>query len=392
MLKKRIFLVVNLLLFTGVLMAQSDSASANNSSDTLTFGDKANMFNSKMEVLIQYIPVPVFSYSEETGMLFGITKFNDFNIGDTLPSSVGKTQPSMVSALVYYTQKKQFKINVETDLMFHQNKQNLKARATYLNFPLLFFGVGNDTKIEDGVSVLYEDVQFAGSFSQRIHKNIYAGPSYKYLNSLRVEYTDSTDDSPIIDSVDISENIGLTSGLGAVFTYEGRDNRLNAFKGSYVKIEVEFFEKWVGSDFEYIRMFIDMRKYVPLLKNNKLILAGQILGEFVTDGANIQGLPNIGGPDWGSRGIYYGRFRDESSLAGNLELRFPLFWIFGGTVFGGVGQVQPTLANFTWSGNHYILGGGLRLMVSSKNRVNLRFDFGISKDDTAFIIAFGEAF
>ena len=180
--------------------------------------------------------------------------------------------------------------------------------------------------------------------------------------------------------------------MGLVFTYEGRDNRLNPFKGSYFNVELEFFENWLGSKFQYTRLFVDARKYVSLIKGDKLILAGQVLGEFVTDGTNIQGLPALGGPDWGSRGVYFGRFRDKQSLAGNLELRFPLFWIFGGTLFGGVGQVQPSLAEFKWNKNHFIYGTGLRVMVSSKNRVNLRFDLGFSQDNVAFIVDFSEAF
>jgi outer membrane protein assembly factor BamA len=190
----------------------------------------------------------------------------------------------------------------------------------------------------------------------------------------------------------VTKNAGVTSGYGMLFTYEGRDNRLNPFKGAYFNFELEFFQDWLGSNFAYTRMYIDIRKYVSVIKDGKLVLAGQVLGEFVTDGANIQGLPALGGPDWGARGIYFGRFRDQSSLAGNIEARFPLFWIFGGTVFGGMGQVQPNLAQFKWEKNHYVYGLGLRVMVSSKNRVNLRFDLGFSKDNVAFIVDFAEAF
>jgi len=307
--------------------------------DTSSFEEKANRFNKKMEHLIKVFPVPIFSISPETGMMFGLSKFNDFNIGDTAANNTIKTQPSTVTGLIYYTQKQQFKFNAETDLMFHQNKQNLKARITYLNFPLLFFGIGDFTKKEDAANVLFENVEIVGSFSWEVGKKAFIGPSYKYLNSLKVHYLDTIgpDKSPLVDSIDVTKNAGVTTGFGAVFTYEGRDNRLNPFTGTYFNFELEFFEEWLGSNFAYTRMYIDVRKYVSVIPKGKLVLAGQALGEFVTDGANIQGLPALGGPDWGSRGIYFGRFRDQASLAGNLEARFPLFWIFGGTLFTGVG-------------------------------------------------------
>lgn len=394
--KISVLLVSMCFLLSSNVMAQSSDDEAQppqeQEADSTSLKAKADKFNKKMERLIQLFPVPIASYAEETGVLYGLTKFNDFNIGDTNATDTFKTQPSTVTALIYYTQKKQFKFNIETDLMFHHNKQNLKARMTYLNFPLLFYGVGDHTKKEDAANVLYENVEIVGSFSQQIIKNGFVGASYKYLNSLKVEYTDTNSTSPLIDSVDVSKNAGVTSGFGFVFLYEGRDNRLNPFKGAYFNMEVEFFRKFLGSNFQYTRLFIDTRKYVSLIKGDKLILAGQVLGEFVTDGANIQGLPALGGPDWGSRGVYFGRFRDNASLAGNLEFRFPLFWIFGGTVFGGVGQVQSNLAQFKWDQNHYVYGAGFRVMVSSKNRVNLRFDLGFSKDDSAFIVEFSEAF
>ena len=356
-----------------------------------TFKQKADSFNLFMERVIQLFPVPIFSISKETGMLFGLTKFNDFNMGST-ESQDSIAQPSTFTGLIYYTQKKQFKINFETDIMFRENSKNVKGRITFLNFPLLFYGVGNETIKADAVTVLYETFEFVGSYSHRVKPNFFAGITYKYLNDIKVEYTDTTETSPLIHNYNVSQNKGLRSGLGVHFTYEGRDNRLNPFHGSYMNVEFDFFKSWLGSDFNYNRLIIDLRKYIPLIDSNKLVLATQVIGEFVSDGANIQALPALGGPNWGARGVYFGRFRDKSSLTANMELRFPLFWILGGTAFAGVGQVGPNLAAFDWSGNHYTYGGGLRLMVSSKNRVNLRLDMGFSKDDSAFILSFSEAF
>ena len=371
-----------------------DSTSANSDSNATkerTFKQKADSFNVFMERVIQLFPVPIFSISKETGMLFGLTKFNDFNVGSK-ESTDSLAQPSTFTGLIYYTQKEQFKVNFETDIMFRENSKNVKGRITFLNFPLLFYGVGNETVKADAATVLYESFEFVGSYNHRIKPNFFGGITYKYLNDIKVEYTDTTESTPLVPDYDVSQNKGLRSGLGFQFTYEGRDNRLNPFKGAYMNAEFDFFEDWLGSDFNYNRLIVDLRKYIPLIDSNKLILATQVIGEFVTDGANIQALPALGGPDWGARGVYFGRFRDKSSLTANMELRFPLFWILGGTAFGGVGQVGPNLAAFDWNGNHYTYGGGLRLMVSSKNRVNLRLDMGFSEDDSAFILSFSEAF
>ena len=389
-------IVISLLVLTVIFNGNSAFSQASDSTlsaDTaLSFKEKADKFNAFMENAIIYIPVPIFSISKETGKLFGLTKFNDFRIGVSASDS-GKvvTQPSTVSALIYFTEKKQFKFNLETDLMLDDNKNNIKSRLTYSSFPLLYYGIGNDTKKEDAVTVLFEKLEFEGSYMHMFKPKWYAGLSYSYSNSVNVEYFDSTEVSEIKDNYDVTENQGLTSGMGLLFTYEGRDNRLNAYSGSYINVEYNYYKNWLGSDFQYQHLLIDMRKYISLIDSNKLILAGQLVGEFVSNEVNIQGMPAIGGPK-GMRGIYYGRFRDLTAVSANLELRFPLFWIIGGTAFGGMGQVAPSLGDFAFNKNHYTYGGGLRLMISSKNRVNLRLDFGFSGDDNSFVLGFSEAF
>ena len=105
----------------------------------------------------------------------------------------------------------------------------------------------------------------------------------------------------------------------------------------------------------------------------------------------LQGYVPIGGPK-GMRGIYAGKYRDLTALSGHLELRFPIWWILGGVGFVSAGQVAPNFSKYSWDRNHYSYGFGLRLMISSANRVNLRMDFGFSEGTTAFILGFSEFF
>ena len=105
----------------------------------------------------------------------------------------------------------------------------------------------------------------------------------------------------------------------------------------------------------------------------------------------VQSLALLGG-DYSMRGIYLGRFRDKTLVDTQVELRFPIFWIIGGVVFGGLGQVSPALNQLNLNSFHYTYGLGLRLKVDSAHDVNMRFDLGFSKDQTIFIMQFSEAF
>ena len=92
------------------------------------------------------------------------------------------------------------------------------------------------------------------------------------------------------------------------------------------------------------------------------------------------------------RGIYEGRYRDFSSSSGQLELRFPIVWIIGGVVFGGIGETAEDFSKYSFDQMHWAAGGGLRLMVDSEHRINIRLDYGFSKDDHTIYFGFMEAF
>ena len=92
------------------------------------------------------------------------------------------------------------------------------------------------------------------------------------------------------------------------------------------------------------------------------------------------------------RGSYLGRYRSNVSLITQAEARFPIFWIFGGTLFCGAGQVSTDYTKIKLGNFHANYGVGLRLKVDSAHDVNLRFDLGFSEDQTLFIMNFSEAF
>jgi hypothetical protein len=92
------------------------------------------------------------------------------------------------------------------------------------------------------------------------------------------------------------------------------------------------------------------------------------------------------------RGYYWGRFRDENYFAVQGEYRFPLFWRFEGAIFGAIGQVAPDIDEFSFDNLKAAAGGGLRLVWSKKQHINVRFDVGVSEDDTKFYVSGMEAF
>jgi hypothetical protein len=79
-------------------------------------------------------------------------------------------------------------------------------------------------------------------------------------------------------------------------------------------------------------------------------------------------------------------------IEGQIEARFPIFLIFGGGIFTGLGEVAPTIKAYTWQGIKWTYGAGLRMNVNKATRTNIRFDIGFFEHHPLFFFTFSEAF
>ena len=343
--------------------------------------------SSTMEWFIVYFPVPYGSYSKETDFLFGLTKYNAFTMrrGNKQDSI---TQPSSVSGLGYYTLNSQYKMVVESNLMLNKNKAIWKTSLINTSYPLLFYGIGNETDLNNERTLNSSNFQISMQYLFRIWRKWYLGPAYDYYYYYDVDLAEGSRPLPG-DEVLLRNNLGHQSGLGLKLSMEGRDNRLNAKKGFFVDASYQIFDQAIGSHFNYKFFQMDVRYYTTPFK--KITIATQLRVQSKQGEVPVQSLCLLGG-DYSMRGAYLGRYRDKILMDSQVEVRFPLFWIIGGTIFGGAGQVAPKYQEINLGSFHGIYGAGLRLKVDSKHDINLRVDMGFSKDQQIFIMNFAEAF
>jgi outer membrane protein assembly factor BamA len=297
-------------------------------------------------------------------------------------------QPSRIMAVVYLTLNKQYKAFVTSDLIFGKNKYESFTELMFIDFPNFYYGIGDDTKLEDECWVETENLSLEQAFGYKFNKNWYIGIKYHYNNYYKVDSVANTEVCTF-DFSGLEQNRGVQSGIGFKISRETRDNRLNARKGSFLLFEFLNYGKWIGSKFEYNSMVFDYRKFITPKK--WLTIAGQIYAEAKPGNVPIQSLALMGG-DNRMRGVYIGRFRDKTMIEGQIELRFPIYWIFSGTLFSGLGEVAPKLRNYTLQGIKWTYGAGLRLNVNQATRSNVRFDIGFFEHKPLFFFNFTEAF
>ncbi len=355
--------------------------------DTTADQSKLDDFNKKMEKIVRIFPLPVVSYSAETDWLFGLTKINSFRIGadDQYDESI---QPSQVTALFYLTMNKQYKGVLTSDLIFSENKWESFTQIMFIDFPSYYFGIGDDTKLEDRCWVDTENFGIEQSIVYQLNETYYIGVKYLFNNFLKVD-TVADAEQCAFNYENLDENEGIQSGIGIRARYDTRDNRLSARKGSAIYFEFMNYGKWIGSEFEYNSLTIDLRKFITPIKG--LTLAGQLYSEAKFGNVPIQSLSLMGGDDM-MRGVYHGRFRDKTMIEAQVELRFPIFWVFSGAVFTGLGEVAPDFNSYTWDGVKWTYGAGIRLVVNEATRSNLRFDVGVFEKRPLFFFTYSEAF
>jgi outer membrane protein assembly factor BamA len=122
------------------------------------------------------------------------------------------------------------------------------------------------------------------------------------------------------------------------------------------------------------------------------VIAGQVTTSYATGNVPFYELPEMGGASQ-MRGYYEGGLRDNVLVDAQIELRIPVWNIFGVVGWFGVGQVANTYSAVALDEFHLSYGPGLRIKVDPKHDTNLRFDFGFGPGGIFGLnIDFGEAF
>ena len=340
-------------------------------------------FNKKMEALFKKIPVPFASYTQETGTLFGLAKYNIIHLSkkDTI------SPPSKISGVATISTNGSMALAGGTQLYFGKGKYIFMS-GTYIKiFPEYYLGIGNTVYVKDMEKIDVEKWGLDFDILKVIGENLYFGINYSYTNYWKI----TKEDSSMLDARNIlGKNGGTTSGFGVSLLFDSRDSKYNSSKGMYFFSSYTTYQKFLGSQFAFNSVNLDFRKYWSIWP--KHILAYQIASDFNYGNVPFFDLSMMGGSDR-MRGYYQGAIRDHLLIDNQIEFRIPIWKIFGFAAFFGAGRVFNNYNDLAFKDIYYAGGGGLRIMVDSENRANLRLDFAYGKYGVkAFIFGFAEAF
>lgn len=209
---------------------------------------------------------------------------------------------------------------------------------------------------------------------------------------------------------------GLISGLSGgwvsiaqtALIFDTRDFEPNPTKGYYFELANEYSGKYIGSQFDFNKTFVQGRAYQKLPFGKRTVLAGRfgagnIFGnkapffEF-QDQWSPEGSINALGGKQSLRGYRANRFLARSIWFTNVELRLQLAetklrkqsFAFALAPFFDAGTVSNNWQDLTLKNIKTSYGGGLR--IAWNQSTILSFDYGISKEDKLAYFGIGQAF
>ncbi len=344
---------------------------------------KFDEFNRKAESFFKIFPVPIISYSEEAGNVFGLAKFNAFR----MDSRDSLSALSKISEVFTVSSKGHINVSAATSLSFSQDKYMVIGYGNYKKTPEYIFGIGNDVSRENIETVTVQRLKFVNFFLRKLYSSLFLGVGVDLTNTFKVDKDSS---SFLINDNITGKDGGTTVGYGLSLAWDNRDNRYNASKGMFIFLSYLTYPNWSENGFKFNAWQFDARKYINPWRDH--VIAVQAATNFAYGDVPFYELSKLGGEDR-MRGYYKGALRDRVLVDGQLEYRMPVWKIFGIVGWVASGRVAENYKDLSLDGFWLSYGLGLRIKVDSGSNINLRIDAGFGKNGiNGFYINFAEAF
>ncbi len=326
--------------------------------------------------------LPIIARSIETGWSFGIASASTFRLKPR--DTTARTSNAQTVAL--YTTRKQFVVGLNGSIYFPGERFILNEQFSYSSFPDNFWGLGKLSSNSNKESYKFKQYYIYFHPQTLIAHKLFLGVVFEHQKVFDVEYTRGK----LFDIENITGRNGYRiTGLGLSLTYDTRNNAFSPDHGELLQFWFDHFMPFLGSDYQYTNYVLDFRRFIRIYKEQ--VLAIQAYGSFNAGEVPLRSLAYLGGAN-SMRGYYAGRYRDKNAATLQAEYRLPLFGRLGAVGFIGIGNVGPEFSDINFEELKYSYGGGLRLALNKKEKLNLRLDYGLGTGSQGFYLQLGEAF
>lgn len=381
---------MKILTLIAIIIALSNSALAEEKkswfdSTLETLGLNDNTFDESKLIDFSVIPGPF--YNPEMSFGIGLSAVGLYR-GD---SDDKETQLSSLVINGFGSANGSFGAAIENKTFFKKDKIRLYITANTYRAVETYYGVGyetnkNDKNAQDYKRDLYE-ISPTLLYNILPHTFIGGGAHLNYTEANNVE---SPSNKQVVTNDELSfSNSYKIIGVTLKAFHDSRDFTLNAKKGRLIDLSYTYYEKSLGSDANFRKITVEWAEYYSIDKKSKNILAFQFKTEANSGEVPWDQYAKVGGSK-GLRGYYEGRYRDNNVLHSQLEFRHKIKRPHGVVAWVGGAMTGESYSELRHSQVLKNFGVGYRLEV--KERVNVRFDYGIGDGESGFYMNISEAF
>jgi len=325
----------------------------------------------------------------------GKTSFTSFNASFLLGGDEANTNRSTIYFYPYIGFGGQYGFDVQSFVWLPKNSWNFIGEYFIHNYPQNTWGLGGNSLDDHETLIDYKQLRIHQKSLKEIWPHFFAGLGYSLDQHFNIQVEESEMNEEF-SSYFPSKN-STSSGIVLPVKYDSRRNSANPKQGFMADLTYSYFTPLLGSTDTWQSLFLDVRKYFPLISRKSNIIALRSYYWTVISGkVPFLDLPAVRwepAPGQSSRGIQQNRYRSNALLDFESEYRFGItdngFW--GGVVFGSITSASEynTQQFMYW---HPAGGVGVRMKFNKYSDTNIGFDVAVSKGFVNVYLFIGEAF
>lgn len=320
-------------------------------------------------------------YSSTTGLglgIIGTATYSADQLDPTLPRSNASIYTDMTTGGY-------FLVGLRGNHIFPHERFRLDYKTNISTFSADFYGIGYTVNDFDNNKVGYRRnrITAMGRFMFRLAPNTYLGPLLHYRVYQAKDIDDNKRERWGEEHLTVN---ALTAGFA--FTYDTRDFMLNAQKGIFVQFDQTFTPGFlISNNYHFATSEATLCGYKRLWKD--AVLAGELHGMFNYGRVPWTMLAEVGTSER-MRGYYEGRYRDKNLIEGQIELRQHIKGRSGAVLWAGMANAFPSFDEIAWRKTLKNFGVGYRWEF--KKGINVRIDYGFTRNGGGLIFSINEAF
>ena len=361
-------------------LVQADTLSANIFDEAVARAERIlkhiTLHTSKVDLALY----PAASYSGQSGLAIGI-----------MPLIRIKSQQSrhatIITPAALVSTKKMWELQCDADIYIRQNNQ-IEAKLELFHQPDDYYGISSQSGGNKLASYHFYRYQlntiYTHNFTEKLKAGIAADFTYHKFKNIEA------DTSAI--SAQIEASIGWANGAGIVVGFDTRDSHTYTTNGWYAQAKWLCYNETLGSNSHFSTFVLDVRRYLPV--GIASVIAMQAYwSSVVGPDVPFYKMSTFGGTRLGRAIPHCQKYVDHHAWLCQGEMRYPIFWRIGGTVWMGAGNVSNKANKNLVHSVHGMVGAGFRFRAFADKGLNIRLDAGIStQGDKAIYINVREAF